>query len=328
MRRRTWIQAALGVGCMGLQEAQAASELHWRTSTFVGLGTTLSIRAAHTDLQALDQALIQARRVVGRIEDQMSLFRPTSAIRRLNDTGVLYNPPLDLLHVLRMSQRMAAKSKGAFDITVQPLWELFDKAAKQSQLPAATQVQAVREQVGWQHLSVESRRVRFMRPNMRMTLNGIAQGYAADLVRVQLAQSGVMHALINMGEWSSLGQADGARDWTLGIGSPREASHVIARLRMCGKSVATSADDQCSFSSDHVHHHIFNPKTGYSPRDISSVTVVADSCAQADALTKVLFVAGYDRALQEAQSWGVMALVVDKNGKWKASPALQVASVS
>ena len=88
---------------------------------------------------------------------------------------------------------------------------------------------------------------------------------------------------------------------------------------MHGLSIATSADDQCTFSDDRVHHHIFNPRTGYSPQDIASVTVAATDCALADALTKVLFVAGYAQALQVAKTWGVSALVVNKTGEWKAS---------
>ena len=99
---------------------------------------------------------------------------------------------------------------------------------------------------------------------------------------------GIAHALINTGEWSSLGQAEGGRDWTLGIADPHQADRLITRLRMRGGCVATSADDQCSFSADRVHHHILNPDTGYSPTHWSSVTVIAPSCVLADALTKVL----------------------------------------
>ena len=84
---------------------------------------------------------------------------------------------------------------------------------------------------------------------------------------------------------------------------------------MQGACVATSADDEMFFSEDHQHHHIFNPHTGYSPPDISSVTVAAAQCTMADALTKVLFVAGYDKALQMANDWKVCALVVHKSGK-------------
>ena len=159
-------------------------------------------------------------------------------------------------------------------------------------------------------------------PGMGVSLNGIAQGYAADLVRASLKRDGVAHALINTGEWSSLGLANGERPWVLGIADPHQAHRLITRLRMRGGCVATSADDQCSFSADRVHHHILNPETGYSPLDISSVTVIASTCTEADALTKVLFVAGYENALHTAHAHRVEALIVHKNEQWKATPSL------
>jgi thiamine biosynthesis lipoprotein len=88
--------------------------------------------------------------------------------------------------------------------------------------------------------------------------------------------------------------------------------------------VATSADDQTTFSNDHVHHHIFDPHTGYSPRDVSSVTVIAPTCIQADALTKVLFVAGFERAIALADQWQVQALVVSKSGECQMTKGLPV----
>jgi thiamine biosynthesis lipoprotein len=93
---------------------------------------------------------------------------------------------------------------------------------------------------------------------------------------------------------------------------------------MDGRSVATSSDSETWFSPDRRHHHIFDPRTGYSPAGISSVTVVAPSCAVADALTKVMFVAGGQHALQLARQWQADVLVVDKTGRWQATEGLQL----
>lgn len=322
MKRRTFIQSSVGLGLLAQLSSEAAAQLHWQTTTFTGLGTTLSIRAAHADADKLDEALAQARREVARMEDAMSLFRPGSAINQLNRDGVLLNPPEDFLRILSMSLPISARSQGAFDITVQPLWALYFDAQQRGRLPSADEIHAVRQRVGWQFVQVSAGRVTFAKAGMGITLNGIAQGYASDLVRAHLKRSGIVHALIDMGEWSSLGQSDGQRDWTLGIADPHQADRLTAQLRMNGLCVATSSDAQCSFSPDRVHHHILNPKTGDSPVDISSVTVAAQTCTQADALTKVLFVAGYARALDLARVWNVGALVVHKNGQWKASSGL------
>jgi FAD:protein FMN transferase len=322
MKRRAWLQASLGLGGWGHLSSRAAASLHWKTHTFTGLGTTLSIRAAHVDAMKLEHALMAARAMVNHVEDHMSLFRSDSAVSQLNKDGELLYPHEDLLQILQMSQRIASRSQGAFDITVQPLWALYAQTQKQKRLPTPTEIHVVRQRVGWHNLYISARRIALIKSGMGITLNGIAQGYASDRVREVLKRHGVAHALINTGEWSSLGQAEEGRGWTLGIADPHQAARVLALVRLQGLCAATSADDQCSFSADRQHHHILNPATGYSPRDISSVTVIAKSCTQADALTKVLFVGGYDNALRLAQAWRVEALVVHKNGHWKTTPKL------
>jgi len=103
--------------------------------------------------------------------------------------------------------------------------------------------------------------------------------------------------------------------------------HFIARLFADGRCVATSGDDQTSFSADHRHHHIFDPHTGYSPPDMSGVTVAAPTGALADALTKVFFVAGPGRARALARRWNVDALWIDKKGRWDATPGLALSAV-
>lgn len=320
MKRRQFLQAGFGFGVLPTVCLAASSHrLNWRDTTFTGLGTVLSIRAAHENATVLNQALQRARDVVARVEDEMSLFRPSSALSRLNRAGVLQQPSVELLHVLQLSQRIARRSQGAFDVTVQPLWQLYAQAQKENRLPSPIEVSEARQRVSWQHLDVSDRQIKFTRPGMGVSLNGIAQGYAADRVRESLTRDGVAHALINTGEWSVLGMAEGQRPWALAIADPRRADAWLARVTLKGMSVATSADDQCVFSQDRKHHHIFNPHTGYSPQDLSSVTVAAPSCALADALTKVLFVGGYERALHLAKEWHVSALVVKKNGEWKSS---------
>lgn len=323
MKRRNFIQAGLGLSLLPCAQSASPPGLRWQDITFNGLGTVMSIRAAHLSADALQHALQRARQVIEQVEDEMSLFRPGSALSQLNRHGVLRKPPTQLLHVLELSQRVAQQSQGAFDVTVQPLWQLYAQAQKEGRLPTVQQVAQAQRRVGWQRLDVTPTQITLHQSGMGVSLNGIAQGYAADLVKASLKRDGVLHALINTGEWSALGMADGKRPWVLGIANPRadtpQAEPWLTRVAMQSLSIATSADDQCTFSDDRVHHHIFNPHTGYSPQDIASVTVAAPTCTQADALTKVLFVAGYAQALQVAHAWGVPALVVSKTGEWKVS---------
>jgi thiamine biosynthesis lipoprotein len=331
MKRRNFLRAGLGaagfaaLGWMGPAGAVRGPELlQWRDRTMLGFGTVLSLRVVHADSRQAERALDAAVETIRHVEAQMSLFKSDSALSRLNREGVLLRPHADLVKVLQLAQSVSARSQGAFDVTVQPLWTAFEEAAGRKALPSPEAVTAARAAVGWQQLSVSSGAIRLGRPGMGVTLNGIAQGFAADLVRTRLQSFGIEHALVNAGEWTALGQPDTERPWLLGLQDPRDAQALIARLALDGRSIAVSADNECSFSADRRHHHIFDPHTGYSPAELACVAVAAPSCALADALTKVMFAAGREKALRLAREWNVDVLVVDKQGKWQATPGLKL----
>lgn len=337
MKRRVLLQATLGLGLFGkaygLADRQSpnlstasAAPLVWRNRPLLGFGTTLSLLVGHPDAAYAEKALDGAVAKIRHIEAQMSLFDPGSALNQLNRQGFLNKPDADLLSILKTAQHISKKSGGAFDVTVQPLWETFAEAQKNNSLPSQKAVQDARLKIGWQYLELSEKTIRLNKPDMAVTLNGIAQGYAADQVKSLWRGMGIQHALINTGEWAALGQSKTSSAWVLGIADPRREAHMLQTISMQGKSIATSSDSQTFFSDDFKNHHIFNPGTGYSPADIASVTVAAETCTLADALTKVIFVAGLKQALDVARHWSVDVLVVDKKGGWQASQGFTLAA--
>lgn len=330
MKRRNFLHAAWGLGATaGLGAVGAVAwrqrkpaALHWRSRQLVGFGTVLSLQVAHDSGLLAEQALNEAITTLRHVEGLMSLFKADSALSQLNRDGVLNDPHPDLVQVLTTAQDVSRRSGGAFDVTVQPLWTVFDEAARRQALPTAAALANARAAVGWQKLTVTPEQIRLEHAGMGVTLNGIAQGFAADLVKARLQALGVQHALVNTGEWAHIGQSQQGQPWVLGVANPRDENSLLARLALTGRSLATSADNACHFSQDKLHHHIFNPHTGDSPPELAGVSVVASSCVMADALTKVMFVAGADQALQLAPQWGVDVLVVKKDGSWQATPGL------
>jgi thiamine biosynthesis lipoprotein len=90
---------------------------------------------------------------------------------------------------------------------------------------------------------------------------------------------------------------------------------------MDGRKVATSGDYETFFSPDFVHHHIFDPKTGDSPLELASVTVVAPTGILADGLSTAFMVMGSDKALAlTAKLHDVDTLLIHKNGLIRKSP--------
>ena len=320
MQRRQVLFASLGWAGLAQAAPNKTEPLQWRQRAMLGLGTTLTLRAAHADAAQAEAALSAAVSAIRQVEASMSLYRPDSELVRLNQQGYLDSPSEELLAVLRMAQQVSRRSNGQFDATVQPLWALYDQALRESRLPTAAEIASARQRVGWQHVHISGQRIELRRSGMALTLNGIAQGRAADMAREALRRHGVAHALINAGEYASIGHNPHGDAWTLGIEDPHDEQRLLAALRSDGRAVATSADNRSAFTPDHRHHHIFNPATGDSPPELSSVTVLAPSAMLADALTKVMFVAGPGYIPSLAKRWGVGVLWVEKAGHWQATP--------
>jgi thiamine biosynthesis lipoprotein len=215
--------------------------------------------------------------------------------------------------VLRQAQALAASSDGAFDVTVQPLSRLFQRHAEHGGLPAAEDVAAVRSLIGWRGFSVDEGVLRLARPGMAVTLNGIAQGFAADRACEAMRAAGAVAGLVDAGELASLGRALSGDPWSVVLQVPHHDCEERIALDAC---VATSADSPSHFSADRRHHHIFDPRIGWSPTALSAVSVVAATATQADAWSTTIMVGG-DALARRALARGEVQRVwlVDKQGR-------------
>jgi thiamine biosynthesis lipoprotein len=291
----------------------------------LAFGTTVSIVAVHEDpeiaVEAIDEALARTRR----IDSLMTVYRAESQVGRLNATGALPHPDPNLVRVLEFSQRLSSLSDGAFDVTVQPLWTLHVECKRQGRSPSPAEIAKARELVDWSAVEVSSSRITLGRPGMAITLNGVAQGYAADLALAALRERGVHDALIDTGEFGAEGERRPWQPWTIGIQHPRVADAVLATVAMDGRFVATSGDYATTFTDDFAHHHIFDPRTGDSPAGLSSVVVAARSGMEADGLTKPMMVLERSRARALLSRFpGSGAAWIDKSARIADSQDLQL----
>lgn len=325
MKRRECLRLGWGLlalGTAGYSVARSNSQadaLIWRERALVGFGTTLWLKAAHEDAERLEAALEAAVREIRNVEQLMSLFDPDSALSRLNKRGVLARANPQLQQVLGLAREVSRRSQGAFDVSMQPYWTLWSQASAQGMLPSPRLLQKTRERVNWRAVKVSDGEIRLDLPEMALSLNGIAQGWAADRVRSVLFAHGVRHALIDCGETTLLGKSPASTAWSFKIESAAVTDSPDVRLPRIvadGRAIATSSDAHTTFSSDHRHHHIIDPRTGYSPTHWSSVTVIAPSCALADALTKVFFMLPRSKVTATAGTWGVDVALEDKAGNW------------
>ncbi len=319
---------ALRLGQKQDQEPTFGGDLHRVSRTSWALGSGVSITALHRDLAAGEAAIDSAFDELELIEDVMSIYRPTSELSRLNRDGVLAAPHPYFVEVLRAAQSMSEQSGGAFDVTVQPLWELYANAQRAKRIPSDQQIEIARRSVDWKKLRVTRSQIQLDDDGLAITLNGIAQGFAADRVMSVLREHGVQHALIDTGEIGSLGSKADKMPWSVGIQHPRDREAYISVVQLAGRCLATSGDYATSFSDDHRHHHLLDPRTGHSPSDLASVSIAAKTALEADALSTAVFVMRADAGLKLVeQTSGADALLVLKDGRSVATVGFPSSSV-
>ncbi len=290
--------------------------LHTIRQRSAALGTEVEITVLHAQPDVGKAAIAAAFAELDKIEDLMSIYRPESQLCRLNRLGVLDAPHPYLVEVLRQAEAISQHTDGAFDITVQSLWRLYREAHLSQRMPTADEVAAARAHVDWRQVVIGDHQIRLGNDRARVTLNGIAQGFATDRVLAVLQSHGVCHALLNCGELAGLGEKDPGRPWVAGIQHPRRDDAYIAVAELDGRSLATSGDYASYFSPNYRTHHLFDPRTGRSANELASVSVAAPTGMLADALSTAVFVLGPERGLEVIQQFaGADAFLVTKDGR-------------
>lgn len=256
LTRRRFLTIAAGSAALAFAGGPALARPHdivrWR-GTALGAEAEMLLPGPGAG-EAIDAALKE----IDRLESILSLYRPTSALCRLNRDGALAAPPLELVEVLSHAETVSRLSGGAFDVTVQPLWG-------QARTPERLAL------VDWRGVEVTPAAVRLARPGTQVTLNGIAQGYVTDRVAEVLRRRGYDSVLIDLGEARAVGRHPGGRPWRVAPGAEE------APVGLENAALATSADDG----------DLVNPATG-GGGVWRSVTVQAVSAMQADALSTAL----------------------------------------
>lgn len=256
LTRRRFLTIAAGSAALALAGGPTAARprdiVRWR-GTALGAEAEMLLPGAGAG-EAIDAALKE----IDRLESILSLYRPDSALCRLNRDGVLAVPPLELVEVLSYAQTVSRLSGGTFDVTVQPLWG-------QARTPERLAL------VDWRAVEVTPAAVRLVRPGMQVTLNGIAQGYVTDRVAEILRRRGHDSVLVDLGEARAVGGHPVGRPWRVAPGADN------APVMLENAALATSADGG----------DLVNPATGGGGA-WRSVTVQAVSAMQADALSTAL----------------------------------------
>jgi FAD:protein FMN transferase len=232
---------------------------------------------------------------------------------------VLAAPPFDLVRILADSQRYGELTGGAFDVTVQPLWDLyarhFARPGASPDGPLAEAIAAAVARVGQDALEVTAARVRLGRPGMGVTLNGIGQGYVTDRIVELLRAGGVKHALVDMGEIRALGRHPDGGSWTVGLQDPRLRGQIAERIPLVDRAVATSGGYGTVFDPGGGRfNHIFEPTSGRTSWRWLSVSVETATATEADALSTAFTLMPAEGTARIVKILGLVAHFVHPDG--------------
>ena len=291
--RRQFISIVAATGTALAVGLPALDKLKFVSKSRILMGTRVNLTLLSRDQENAETAAEACLTEMAGLESILSRHQPASQLSILNYTGSLDHPHPALKEMLTRSRELSDLTRGAFDITVKPLLDLYQEAAGSL---APDQIQQALELVNYQNLILEDTRAYFASPGMSITLDGIAKGYIVDAGVKLLQLAGYINVLVEAGgDLTASGGKGRNTPWRIGLQDPRGAmGEILTRVELRDRSLATSGDYLQKYTTDLTSHHILDPRTGFSPPDFSSVSVSASSAALADGLATAIMVLGED----------------------------------
>jgi FAD:protein FMN transferase len=296
--------------------------LHRVSETRTRMGTVVTLTIVHPEEGAAHAMIGAAFAEMDRLEGILSRHRAETPITALNTRGHVDAPPPELVTVLTEARHVSVATGGAFDVTIAPLLGLYESSFRaRGAPPTDAEIDRARDLVDFRGVDISHDRIALARPRMSITLDGIAKGFIVDRTTDVLLQHGADRVLVNAGGDMSALDLSGDQPWTVGIQNPDDERRTVSLVRLEGRSIATSGDYMRSFTNDRTHHHIIDPRSGRSPVELASVSVIEGRAILADAWSTALLVLGPDEGMAVlGRAPGPEALFVGKNGMIKETP--------
>jgi FAD:protein FMN transferase len=290
------LAAAAGVPLMIAAVRATAPKPRLHTWNGEALGAVTELTLWHPDAALAQRTILRVRHEIERFERIFSLYRPDSEISRLNAAGTLRKPSPELRALVEESQRLGELSGGAFDISVQPLWRLYEahfwsRSEIQRDI-AARGRDLARTMVDFRQIDCGPAEIAFTRAGMAITLNSIAQGFITDFAADLVRNEGFERAVVDLGEYRTIGRHPDGRPWRIGIRDGKNLGRIGRMLDLDDVALAVSGGYGTTFDASGRFHHIFDPRTGASANSLVDVAVIGPRATAADGLATAICAGG------------------------------------
>lgn len=237
------------------------------------------------------------------VDESLSPFNKKSLITKINQNEKTQLNEM-FLTVYDLAQRVSEETDGAFDITVAPLVNVWGFGFKHDTNPTTATIDSLRQFVGYKSVHLIGKSIRKDDPRTQLDCSAIAKGYGVDRIAGVLRKHGVKNFLVEIGgEIVAEGISEKKNPWHVGITKPVDDSLSTntenqAVLEVTDFAMATSGNYRNFYYKDGKKYaHTIDPRTGYPVQhNILSATVIAPSCAMADAYATSFMVMGLEEA--------------------------------
>ena len=285
----------------------------FRTRT---MGTWGTVNIVTADSAAVADAALASLLVFHRVDSLMSNWTETSEVARVNREAGLGTVSVhpEVATVIARALDVARESRGAQDITVEPLVRLWGFLGGKPRVPSADEINAVLPRVGANKIRFDRTigSIAFARDDVRIDLGGIAKGYAVDEAAAALRRFGIENALVDLtGNMVAIGHSAKHDGWVAGVRDPSGKQTHLVRVRLHDEAISTSGNyEQFVEAGGKRYGHIIDPRTGWPASGVSSVTVVSKSAMLCDAWDTGLFVLGSKEARGIARARDDFAIIL------------------
>ncbi len=278
---------------------------------------------------ASNRVIKQAFDAIRAVDNAMNPDKPNSELFRINARAgrgpVTVSP--NTCRVTHEGLRIGEETGGAFDITLGPLIRLWGWDTQHPRLPSGEAISVALKKTGLGGVTCDpdTHQVSLKRKGMAIDLGGIAKGFAVDQAAKVLKTGKIDNFIVNAGGDLYASGGPPGRPWRIGIQDPDDSGAIFAVVTLSGRAIATSGDYEHFFIRNHIrYHHILDPATGLPARGLRSVSVLAGTTMEADALATALFVMGRKKAARWlARHTGIQAVLMDDRHRIFASRSLK-----
>lgn len=273
----------------------------------------------------------QVTAILAEVDVQLSTYRSDSLTEQFNrlPADSCMQMPDALLELVRAGEQLSEESDGAFDLTIEPLIDLwgFGPQSRGEQVPSAGQIAEAKARMGYRHLQINGQQL-CKNLALQLDFNSMGAGSAVDRVSAMLEQQGASAYLVEItGELKARGRKPDGSAWQVAIEEPHDGQQVAARvLELDGLALSTSGDYRNYFEQDGKRYsHTIDARSGLPiAHRLASVTVVDSSTTRADGLSTLLMLLGPDKGFEFTRQADIAALFISHDGQGfvsRGSPA-------